>query len=153
MNSFVSGIIDGITIEKSSIYKSVYFYGSSDNCSYAVDKATQAYATQNPEKKIVRITGDGFTEKMISSIKNGTSDRFKSEMANADFLIMEQIDSIAGKEASMQLFYGIFDKVYESGRQIIVTGSVPPKDIPALANRIRTQLEGGIMCRLEKETV
>ena len=46
----------------------------------------------------------------------------------------------------MHQFYSIFDKVFESGGQIVIGSSVPPSVLLSLDDRVRTQLEAGIVC-------
>ena len=51
---------------------------------------------------------------------------------------------------TMQEFYGLFDRLWESGKQIVLTASVPPKEIAELEERIITQLESGIICNVDE---
>lgn len=51
---------------------------------------------------------------------------------------------------TMKEFYGIFDKLWESGKQIVITGLTTPIKMACLEPRIRTQLEGGIIYNVDE---
>ena len=114
---------------------------------------TQKYEAMHPQRNIVQITGEEFTHILILSIKDDTHLDFGNQFDNTDLLVLENVQEIAGKKATMQHFYGVFDKVYESGGQIVVTSSEPPSMIHNLDDRIKTQLVGGMICEVRAQDV
>ena len=141
---FLEGVIAGILNGRRDIYNPTVFYGDAFEMDEIISMLTQKYEAMHPQRNIVQISGEEFTHILILSIKDDTHLHFGKQFDNTDLLVFENVQEIAGKAATMQQFYGIFDKIYESGGQIVITSSEPPSRIHSLDDRIKTQLEGEI---------
>lgn len=146
MNYLVHGIIDGVVQGKWEIYNPVFFYGDPVRVRLSVDRLVKAYTRAHPQDFIYRTNGVDFVCEWIHAIKEGTTLNYGGAIRKAKVLVFESVEVIAGKQSTMELFYSIFDAVYENGGAIIMGGLRPPSQIPGLEDRVRTQMEGGIIC-------
>lgn len=146
MNYLVHEIIDGVAQGKWEIYNPVFFYGDPVRVRLSVNRLVKAYSLAHPKDFIYRTNGVDFVCELIYAIKEGNTENFEGALRNAKLLVFESVEAIAGRESTMQLFYSIFDAVYESGGAIIMGGIRPPSQISGLEDRVRTQMEGGIIC-------
>jgi len=60
-------------------------------------------------------------------------------------LIIDDIQFIAGKERAQEEFFHIFNTLFQSRKQIIITCDRPPKDIAHLEKRLKSRFGGGII--------
>lgn len=97
------------------------------------------------QKKIKYIPAEKFTSEVVSSIKNQEIESFKSNYRIIDVLILDDVQFLAGKEKTQEEFFHIFNVLYEKNKQIILSSDRPPKAIPALAERLRSRFEGGMI--------
>lgn len=97
------------------------------------------------QKKIKYIPTEKFVSEVISAIRNRQTDKFKSEYQKIDVLIIDDIQFLAGKEKTQEEFFYTFNSLYEKNKQIILSSDRSPKAIPALAERLRSRFEGGMM--------
>jgi len=102
-----------------------------------------------PKAKIVYIKGEDFTNQMIRSIKENTANEFRKKCRSVDLLLMDDIEFIAGKEATQEEFFHTFNSIYEAGHQIVIASDRPPIDMARLDERLRTRFEGGIMADIQ----
>ena len=97
------------------------------------------------QKKIKYIPTEKFTAGVVSSIKNHDMENFKSKYRMIDVLIIDDVQFLAGKEKTQEEFFHTFNALYENNKQVIISSDRPPKAIPALAERLRSRFEGGMI--------
>jgi len=97
------------------------------------------------QKKVKYIPAEKFTTGVVSSIKNHDMEGFKTEYRSIDVLILDDVQFLAGKEKTQEEFFHTFNALYEDNKQIILSSDRPPKAIPALAERLRSRFEGGMI--------
>ncbi len=100
---------------------------------------------QFPDKKIAYISSDRLTSDIIESLRNKTIEELKQRYAKLDLLIVDDIQFIAGKERTQEIFFATFNELYSKNKQIILSSDRQPSAIPALEQRLRSRFEGGMI--------
>ncbi len=100
-------------------------------------------------KKIVYVTCETFIDDFITFIhKNKGKDHessFKDRYRNTDFLLIDDIQFLGGKEGTQEEFFHTFNTLYQKNKQIVLTSDRPPKAIPELEDRLISRFEGGMV--------
>lgn len=126
-------------------YNPLFIYGPS-----GLGKTHLLYAIINQlkfnhrELKIVYVKGEEFTNQLIDSISKKTPEQFREKYRTADVLLIDDIQFIAGREATQEEFFHTFNALYEDHKQIILTSDRPPKEMKTLEERLRTRFEWGL---------
>ena len=102
----------------------------------------------HPNLKIVYKTCEDFMNELIEAISKTETSAFKEKYRKADVLLIDDIQFIAGKEATQEEFFHTFSALYEADKQIILTSDRPPKDIQPLEDRLRSRFEGGLIAEV-----
>ena len=124
----------------------LFIYGSSGlgktHLMYAIaNRALQ----RNPSLNIICIKGEEFTNQLVEAIKEGRTEVFRAKYRKVDMLLIDDIQFIAGKDATQTEFFHTFDALYEDHRQIILTSDRPPRELVSLEARIRSRFEQGLL--------
>ena len=98
-----------------------------------------------PNYKVVYVKGEEFTNQMIDAISRNLNAEFREKYRSADVLLIDDIQFIAGREATQEEFFHTFNTLYENGKQIILASDLPPRDIKRLEERLRTRFECGVI--------
>lgn len=97
----------------------------------------------NPDSRILYTSCETFVNEFLDSIrfkKKGFAERYR----NVDVLIIDDIQFIAGKQATQEGFFHTFNALHQANKQIIISSDKPPKSIPTLEERLRSRFEWGM---------
>ena len=103
---------------------------------------------QNPEKRVLYVTSETFTNELIDSIRKGNNTsmtKFREKYRNVDVLLIDDIQFIIGKESTQEEFFHTFNDLHNNKKQIIISSDKPPKDIETLEARLRSRFEWGLI--------
>ena len=95
------------------------------------------------------MSGLDFVEGVSESIRNRTIDEFKKEFYNLDVLLVDDIQFIAGKEKTHEIFFSVFNELVNNKKQICLTSDRMPKDIKGLEDRIISRFNQGLNVNIE----
>ena len=127
-------------------YNPLLIYGDS-----GLGKTHLIYAIANvirrndPRAKIAYVKGDDFTNELVEAIREGKTADMREKYRQADLLLVDDIQFIAGKKQTQEEFFHTFNNLYESGRQIVLTSDRPPSEMTQLEDRLRTRFEWGLL--------
>lgn len=107
----------------------------------------------NPNAKICYYTSETFMNEMINCIRHKKMEDFRSKFRKADVLLIDDIQFMAGREATEVEFFHTFNALYESHKQIVITSDKFPKDIPGLEERLRSRFEWGLIADIQPPDV
>ena len=131
-------------------YNPLLIYGNSGlGKTHLLQAIGIAVQNSNSNAKIAYIKGDEFTNQMVNAIHSGTAEEFRQKYRNVDLFLIDDIQFIAGKEATQEEFFHTFNNIYEAGHQIVATSDRPPIDMLLLDDRLRTRFEGGMMADVQ----
>ncbi|PJE59922.1 MAG: chromosomal replication initiator protein DnaA, partial [Candidatus Portnoybacteria bacterium CG10_big_fil_rev_8_21_14_0_10_44_7] len=91
------------------------------------------------------VSSDKFTNEFVNSLHAGKIENFKNKYLQADMLIIDDIQFLAGKERTQEQFFHVFNALYQNNKQIILSSDRPPKAIATLEERLRSRFEGGMI--------
>jgi len=128
------------------VYNPLFIYGGVGlGKTHLLQAIGNEIAKNFKQKSVKYVPSEKFTSGVVSSIREQRIEKFKTEHKTIDILIIDDIQFLAGKEKTQEEFFHIFNALYEQNRQIIISSDRPPKAIPALAERLRSRFEGGMM--------
>ncbi len=131
-------------------YNPLFLYGEpglgKTHLLYAIYNAVRL---AHPEYRIVIVTGEQFTNEVVQSIREKTTEQLRAKYRNKDMLLVDDIQFIAGKESTQIEFFNTFNNLYESGHQIVLTSDRPPSDMVRLEERLKSRFEWGLMSDIQ----
>ena len=127
-------------------YNPLFIYGDSGlGKTHLIYAIAHEIRTKTPNAKIVYIKGDDFTNELVEAIRTGKNVEFRSKYRDADLLLMDDVQFIAGRKQTQEEFFHTFNNLYESGKQIVLTSDRPPSEMMQLEDRLRTRFEWGLL--------
>ena len=127
-------------------YNPLLIYGDSGlGKTHLLNSIANVIRRDDSHSKIVYIKGDDFINEFIELVRAGRGSEFRAKYRNADLLLVDDVQFVAGKEQVQNEFFHTFNTLYESGRQIVLTSDRPPSEMTLLDDRLRTRFEWGLL--------
>lgn len=127
-------------------YNPLLIYGDSGlGKTHLLNAIANVIRKNDPNAKIVYVKGDDFINEFIGLIRAGRGSEFRAKYREADLLLVDDVQFVAGKDQVQDEFFHTFNTLYESGRQIVLTSDRPPSEMTLLDDRLRTRFEWGLL--------
>ncbi|MFB6264380.1 MAG: chromosomal replication initiator protein DnaA [Bradymonadaceae bacterium] len=100
--------------------------------------------------RVVNRSSEDFMNEVITSIRQESMNEFRTTYRNqCDVLLIDDIQSIAGKDATQKEFFHTFNALYNSGKQIVITSDQPPKELPGIEERLASRFAWGLCADIQ----
>ncbi len=145
-NYFAHAAAVAVAEAPAQTYNPLFLYGDS-----GLGKTHLMHAIANYVKSfdsninIVYISSEKFTNEMVRAISERTMGQFRDKYRNADILLIDDIQFLAGKEMAQEEFFHTFEDLFNANKQIVLTSDRLPREIPTLEDRLRTRFEMGLI--------
>ena len=132
------------------VFNPLFIYGDSGlGKTHLVKSIEHEVKRRNPEANVIYTTSEAFLNELIKQIANKNMIAFHEKYRNADFLIVDDIQFIAGKESVQEEFFHTFNEIYNAGKQIVLTSDIPPSKMATLDERIRGRFVLGVQVDIQ----
>lgn len=126
-------------------YNPLFLYGGVGiGKTHLIQAVGNTVMSNNPSAHVVYVSVEQFVQEFLDAIRFKKNTDFASYYRNADVLIVDDIQFIAGKEKTQEEFFHTFNALHQANKQIIMSSDKPPKDIPTLEERLRSRFAMGM---------
>ena len=145
-NQFAFAAAQAVAANPSGAYNPLFIYGPSGLGKTHLLNAIQIEIHKNhPDYNIVYVDCEKFTNEIITAVKMATTEQFRQKYREADVLLIDDIQFLAGKESTQEEFFHTFNTLHNAGKQIVLASDRPAKEIKSLEERLRTRFEWGLL--------
>ena len=133
-------------------YNPLFIYGASGlgktHLLYAI---AHAIHQEHPGWRIVYVKSETFVNELIETLRSQEKymDVFRKKYREVDVFLMDDVQFIAGKNASEEELFHTFNALYEGKKQIVFTSDRPPQEMLRLEERLKTRFEWGLAADIQ----
>ena len=103
---------------------------------------------KDPSKTVLYVSSEKFTHQFIDSVKNNSHNDFVHFYQMIDVLIMDDVQFLAGKEKTQDVFFHIFNHLHQNGKQLVLTSDKAPVEMQGMEQRLLSRFKWGLAADL-----
>ncbi|MEM8801610.1 MAG: chromosomal replication initiator protein DnaA [Pseudomonadota bacterium] len=103
---------------------------------------------RSPELRVVYLSAEQFMYRFVQALRDKDMIAFKQLFRSVDVLMIDDVQFIAGKDATQEEFFHTFNALVDQNKQIIVSSEKAPTEIEGIENRIVSRLQSGLVVDL-----
>ncbi len=131
------------------LYNPIYLYGPSGvGKTHLLMALTKALLQKG--LKAFYVNAQTFTDHVVSAIRCGDMHSFRERYRHLDVLLIDDIETLARKNATQEEFFHTFNTLHIANKQIILAGHSSPNFLEGIEERLISRFEWGISLPLQK---
>ena len=152
-NKFAHSASLAVAESPGETYNPLYLYGGPGlGKTHLMHSIGHFILEQNPDKKVLYVTSEEFTNEVIESIRSGNAasmTKLREKYRTVDVLMVDDVQFIIGKESTQEEFFHTFNVLHSARKQIVLSSDKPPKEIETLDERFRSRFEWGLTADIQ----
>lgn len=105
--------------------------------------------SKHPQKTVLYVSSEKFTNQIIHGIKGNSINDLVQYYQTLDVLIVDDIQFLANRTKTQEIFFHIFNQLHQSSKQIVLTSDRPPKDLEGMEERLISRFKWGLSADLQ----
>ena len=133
----------------SQAYNPLFMHGSVGlGKTHLVQAIAHELLRKNPRPRIVYMSCENFMNEFISAVRHGDMETFRYRFRYVDVLLIDDIHFLGKGDRTQQEFFHTFNALYNDQKQIVITSDSPPKEIPAIEERLVSRFKWGLVTKI-----
>ena len=145
-NKYAHAAALAVAESPSEAYNPLFVYGGSGLGKTHLMHAIGIYLLENnPNINVLYVSSEMFTNELIRALRENKINEFKNKYRKVDVLLIDDIQFLEGKDNTQEEFFHTFNALYDSNKQIIISGDRAPNKLVNLEDRLRSRFQWNLI--------
>ncbi len=107
---------------------------------------------RHPQRKVMYLSAEKFMFQFIRAMRSKDTMSFKEQFRSVDVLMIDDVQFIAGKNATQEEFFHTFNALVDQSKQIVLSADKSPSDLEGVEERVKSRLGWGLVADIHPTT-
>lgn len=149
-NQFAFNAAKAVAEAPGTAYNPLFLYG---NVGLGKTHLMQAVGNEImekfPEKVVIYLPSTKLVEEIIQALRNNKMSSFHKKFENVDVLLIDDIQFIADKDKTQEVFHNLFNDFHMRKKQVIISSDRPPKELLHIEPRLKSRFALGLVADIQ----
>ncbi|MES2754018.1 MAG: chromosomal replication initiator protein DnaA, partial [Pseudomonadota bacterium] len=108
-----------------------------------------AYLAAVPSAGVICMSAERFMFDFVAAMRAKDTHAFKTRLRSVDLLLIDDLQFIAGKDATQEEFFHTVNEVMAAGKRIVISADRCPQALDGVEPRIVSRLAGGLVADIK----
>jgi len=139
-----------ISAEPGTVYNPFFIYGEVGlGKTHLMQAIGNEVMEKYPEKTVLYLPTTKFIDEVVKAIRKNNMWALIERLDQIDVLMLDDIQFLAWKDKTQEIFHNIFNEFHSKQKQIIVTCDQPPKSLTLLEARLQSRFALGMIADMK----
>lgn len=102
-----------------------------------------------PNARVVYGSADSFTSEFITALTERRMDEFRARYHGCDALLIDDVQSLAGKTQTQEEFFSVFNALHAQDKQIVLAADKYPQQLDRMEQRLVSRFTWGLVADVQ----
>ncbi len=107
------------------------------------------YQARKPNARVLYMSAERFMVEFVNAVRARETMAFKERIRSADLLLVDDVQFIAGKDATQEEFLHTLDSLMTSGKRLVISADRAPQALDGVEGRVLSRLTQGLVVDLK----
>ena len=107
---------------------------------------------RHPQRRVMYLSAEKFMFQFIRAMRSKDTMSFKEQFRSVDVLMIDDVQFIAGKDATQEEFFHTFNALVDQNKQIVLSADKSPSDLEGVEERVKSRLGWGLVADIHPTT-
>ncbi len=139
-NELAYSAAKAISEKPGEIYNPFFIYGNVGlGKTHLMQAIGNSIIEKNPDKVVLYLPTTKFIDAVIKAIRQNKLGELMQKLEDVDVLMLDDVQFLAGKDKTQEIFHNIFNDFYAKHKQIVMTSDQAPKELTLLESRLQSR--------------
>lgn len=149
-NQFAFSAAKAVADHPGTAYNPLFLYG---NVGLGKTHLMQAIGNEvvfnDPKKVAVYLPSTKLVDEIVQAIRSNKLPNLMRKFDDVDLLLIDDIQFLAGKDKTQEVFHNIFNDFHMKKKQVIMSSDRPPKELIGIESRLRSRFALGLVADIQ----
>ncbi|MEI7511135.1 MAG: chromosomal replication initiator protein DnaA [Candidatus Peregrinibacteria bacterium] len=136
--------------EPGGAYNPLFIYGSVGlGKTHLLQATANEIRRKNSEMVVIYLTTENFIAEVVDAIQKRKMEKVRQKYRKVDVFILDDIQFLAGKDRTQEVFFHLFNDLYAAKKQVILSSDRPPLELELTEDRLKSRFSMGMIADMK----